>query len=95
MQTPTINPLHPPHKKGETNDIIRTISPLTGTQKHPHESDNSHSDKEAPFSSVAEDYGISSDHLTLVVKFVELVRSFGWIGVRKKKGRRDPHQPTQ
>jgi hypothetical protein len=62
--------------------------PLPGTQKHPHESDNSDSDKEAPFALAAQDYGISSDHLALVVKVVEPLNSSGWIDVRKKKAER-------
>jgi hypothetical protein len=72
-----------------------TTSPLPGTQKRPHESDNSDSDKEAPFASVAQDYGIPSNHLALVAKATELINSSGWIDVRKKKGRKDSHWPTQ
>jgi hypothetical protein len=68
---------------------------LPGTQKHPHESENSDSDKEAPLDSTTQDYGTSSDHLALVVKVVEPVISSGWIDVRKNKGRKDPHRPTQ
>jgi hypothetical protein len=93
--TPTINSLHPPHDKGETNDTIMISASLPGTQKRPHESDNSDSDKEAPQNSTAQDFGTSSDHLALVVKAAEPTSSSGWIDVRKKKGRKDPHWPTQ
>jgi hypothetical protein len=58
---------------------------LPETQKRPHESDNSNSDKEAPLNSVAQYYGTSLDHLALVVKDVEPTSSSGWIDVRKKK----------
>jgi hypothetical protein len=69
-------------------------TPLSGTQKRPHESDNSDSDKEAPLASVAQDSGISSNHLALVSKVVEPISSSGWIDVHKKKGRNDPLWPT-
>jgi hypothetical protein len=95
IPTPAIKSLHPPLKKGETIDTIMIIALLPGTQKRPHESDNSDSDKEAPLDSAAQDYGTSSDHLALVVKVVEPISSSGWIDVRKKKSRKDPHRPTQ
>jgi hypothetical protein len=95
IPTPAVKSLHPPLEKGETIDTIMITAPLPGTQKRPHESDNSDSDKEAPLNSVAQDYGTSSDHLALVVKVVEPISSSGWIDVRKKKGRKDPHRPTQ
>jgi hypothetical protein len=93
--TPAIKSLHPPHDKGETNDTIMISASLPGTQKRPHESDNSDSDKEAPRNSAAQDFGTSSDHLALVVKAAEPTSSSGWIDVRKKKGRKDPHWQTQ
>jgi hypothetical protein len=70
--------------------MATTLPP--GTQKRPHESDNSDSDKEAPSASTAQDYGISSDNLALVAKVVEPISSSGWIDVRKKKGRKEPSQ---
>jgi hypothetical protein len=63
-----------------------------GTQKRPHESNNSKSDKEAPSASTSQDYGISSDNLALVAKVVEPMSSSGSIDVRKKKGRKGPSQ---
>jgi hypothetical protein len=72
-------------------DTIMTTAPLSRTQKRPHESDNSNSDKEAPLALAAQDYG----NFALVEKVVEPISSFGWIDVRKKKGRKDHHQPTQ
>jgi hypothetical protein len=95
IPTPAVNSLHRPHEKGETTDTIMITASLPGTQKRPHESDNSDSDKEAPLNSVAQDYGTSLDHLALVVKVVEPTSSSGWIDVRKKKGRKDPPRPTQ
>jgi hypothetical protein len=95
IPTPAVKSLHPPHEKGETIDTIMITASLPGTQKRPHESDNSDSDKEAPLNSVAQDYGTSLDHLALVVKAAEPTSSSGWIDVRKKKGRKDPPRPTQ
>jgi hypothetical protein len=95
IPTPAIKSLHPPLEKGETMDTIMITTPLPGTQKRPHESYNSDSDKEAPLDSTTQDYGTSSDHLALVVKVVEPINSSGWIDVHKKKGRKDPHQSTQ
>jgi len=92
---PAIHPFHTPLEKDESNDIIMATAPPSWTQKHPHESDNSDSDKEAPFASAAQDSGISSDHMALVAKVVEPINSSGWIDVRKKKGRKDPLWPTQ
>jgi hypothetical protein len=95
ISTPAIKSLHPPHEKGETIDTIMITASLPVTQKRPHESDNSDSDKETQLNSAAQDHGTSSDHLALVVKAVEPTSSSGWIDVRKKKGRKDPHQSTQ
>jgi hypothetical protein len=95
IPAPAIKSLHPPLENGETMDTIMITTPLTGTLKRPHESDNSDSDKEAPLDSTTQDYGTSSDHLALVVKVVEPISSSSWIDVRKKKGRKDPHWPTQ
>jgi hypothetical protein len=92
---PAVQPLHTPLEKDESNDMIMATTPLSGTQKRPHESDNSDSDKEAPLASAAQDSGISSDHLALVAKVVEPISSSGWIDVRKKKGRKDPLRSTQ
>jgi hypothetical protein len=93
--TPAIKSLHPPHKKGETIDTIMITTLLPGTQKRPHESDNSDNDKEAPLNSATQDFGTSSNHLALVVKAAKPTSSAGWIDVRKKKGRNYPHWPTQ
>jgi hypothetical protein len=41
IPTPAIKSLHPPLEKGETIDTIMTTTPLPGTQKRPHELDNS------------------------------------------------------
>jgi len=92
---PAVQPLHTPQKKDESNDIIMATTQLSGHHKHPHESNNSDSDKEAPSASTAQELGISSDHLDLVVKDVDPISSSGSIDVRKKKGRKDPHRPTQ
>jgi hypothetical protein len=95
ISTPATKSLHPPHEKGETIDTIMITASLPVTQKRPHESDNSDSDKETQLNSAAQDHGTSSDHLALVVKTVEPTSSSGWIDVRKKKGRKDPHHSTQ
>jgi hypothetical protein len=94
ISTPAINSLHPPHEKGETIDTIMITVSLPVTQKRPHESENSNSDKETQLNSASQDYGTSSDHLALVVKVVEPTISSCWIDVRKKKGRKDPHRST-
>jgi hypothetical protein len=73
---------------------MATTPPL-GTQKCPHELNNSDNDKEPPLASAAQDFGISSDHTDLVVKVIEPISSYGWIDVCKKKGRKDPLRPTQ
>jgi hypothetical protein len=68
IPTLAIKSLQPPLEKGETIDTIMIPAPLPGTQKRPHQSDNSDNDKEVPLDSTAQDYGTSSDHLALVVK---------------------------
>jgi hypothetical protein len=83
---PTVQPLHTPLEKDEPNDIIMATTPLSGTHKLPHESDNSNSDKEAPLTFATQDYGISSNHPALVAKAAEPISSSGWShDVRKKK----------
>jgi hypothetical protein len=77
IPTPAIKSLYPPLEKGEIIDTIMITTPLTRTQKRPHESDNSHSDKEAPLDSTAQDCGTSSYHLALAVKAVEPISSSG------------------
>jgi RNA recognition motif-containing protein len=78
----------------ESNGIIMATAPLSCTKKLPHESDNSNSDKEAPLTSVIQNSGISSDHLNLVSKDAESISSSGWMDVCKKKGKKNPLQPT-
>ena len=89
---PSAKSLHPPLEKEEKNDTIMATALPPGSQKCPHESDNSDSDKEAPSTSVAQEYGISLDNLALVAKVAEPISSSGWIDVRKKKGRNKPSQ---
>jgi len=67
---------------------------VSGTQKRPHESDNSESYKEAPLASVVQDSSISLDHLALVAKDAEPISSSNWIDVPKKKGRKNHLRPT-
>jgi hypothetical protein len=92
---PAVQPFHTPLEKDESNDIIMARAPFSGTQKRPHESDNSDSGREAPLASAAQESGISSDHLALVVKATKPISSSSWIDVRKKKGRNDHLHPTQ
>jgi len=89
---PTAKPLHPPLKKEETNDTIMATTLPPRTHKRPHESDNLDSDKEAPSTSTAQDYVISSDNLAFLMKVVEPTSSSGWIDVCKKKCKKEPSQ---
>jgi RNA recognition motif-containing protein len=83
-----------PSLEKESNGIIMATASVSGTQKRPHESDNSESYKEAPLASVVQDSSISLDHLALVAKDAEPISSSNWIDVPKKKGRKNHLRPT-
>ena len=67
------------------NDLIMVLVPLASVLEHPHEYDNSDSDKEANLDHSPLLSGTSSHQIDIVSNTPAINNSTGWIDVRKKK----------